>query len=258
VVREITADELAAKAGDSRPPTVHCGPGGSFVFNLGDAHQLVFEVRPAHDPETTWGCVGVVISVEDLSRSVWAWHRDRDRWAVRKVLTIPAEPADPDDLPPALQPLGAVPPLISDLDLSVDDRWLSVSCWGTGERNQDDVSDIFPPTRPARSAWAASSAATPTRPPPTSRWPGAADAGGQPGRPPGRWHQLAVGGLGRPLLPRRGRRLAAKLDTNPEHGGGLSPDPRCFPNGQAFGGLRVHQTRLQGGDAARDSYCHPR
>ena len=50
---------------------------------------------------------------------------------------------------------------------------------------------------------------------------------------------------------------AAKFDTNPENGGGLSPDQRFFPNGEAFRGLRVHQTRLQGGDASSDSYCFP-
>jgi selenium-binding protein 1 len=174
VVREITANELAAKAGYSRPHTVHCGPGGIYLFalggangndgpggialldhdtfdvigpweldrgdqsfgydgwwhlqhdtvitsewgtpsmiehgldpedllgrrfghhlnfwsmsqrtltqrvDLGDAHQLVFEVRPAHDPAKAWGFVGVVISVEDLSGSVWLWHRDGERWA---------------------------------------------------------------------------------------------------------------------------------------------------------------------------------
>ena len=48
---------------------------------------------------------------------------------------------------------------------------------------------------------------------------------------------------------------AAKLDTNPENGGGLSPDQRFFPNGDDFRGLRVHQTRLQAGDASSDSYC---
>jgi selenium-binding protein 1 len=105
----------------------------------------VFEVRPAHDPAKAWGFVGVVISVEDLSGSVWLWHRDGDRWAVRKVITIPAEPADPDLLPPALKPFGAVPPLVSDIDLSVDDRWLYVSCWATGELKQYDVSDPFNP-----------------------------------------------------------------------------------------------------------------
>jgi hypothetical protein len=91
------------------------------------------------------GFVGVVISVEDLSGSVFLWYRDRDRWAAHKVITIPAEPADPDLLPPALQPFGAVPPLISDIDLSVDDRWLYVSCWATGELKQYDVADPFHP-----------------------------------------------------------------------------------------------------------------
>jgi selenium-binding protein 1 len=100
--------------------------------DLGDQHQMVFEVRPAHDPAQTWDFVGVVISVEDLSGSVRLWRKDGGRWAVSKVITIPAEPADADDLPPVLKPFGAVPPLISDIDLSVDDRWLYVSCWGTG------------------------------------------------------------------------------------------------------------------------------
>ncbi len=47
----------------------------------------------------------------------------------------------------------------------------------------------------------------------------------------------------------------AKLDADPEHGG-LTPDPRFFPHGEDFRGLRVHQTRLQGGDASSDSYCY--
>jgi selenium-binding protein 1 len=34
VVRTIEAEELAGKAGYSRPHTVHCGPGGIFVFAL--------------------------------------------------------------------------------------------------------------------------------------------------------------------------------------------------------------------------------
>src|SRR5205807_4446045 len=87
------------------------------------------------------GFVGVVISVADLSASVWLWHRTEGRWAAEKVITIPAEPADAEQLPPALQPFGAVRPLVSDIDLSVDDRWLYVSCWGTGELKQYDVSD---------------------------------------------------------------------------------------------------------------------
>ena len=83
----------------------------------------------------------MVISTEDLSGSIWRWFRDGQEWRVEKVITIPAEPADPDDLPPALKPFGAVPPLITDIDLSVDDRFLYVSCWGTGELKQYDVND---------------------------------------------------------------------------------------------------------------------
>src|SRR6266542_588468 len=38
VVREIGADELASKAGYSRPHTLHCGPGGIFMSALGGAN----------------------------------------------------------------------------------------------------------------------------------------------------------------------------------------------------------------------------
>ena len=47
----------------------------------------------------------------------------------------------------------------------------------------------------------------------------------------------------------------AKLDADT---GGLTADPRFFPSGDDFRGLRVHQTRLQAGDASSDSYCHTR
>ena len=45
----------------------------------------------------------------------------------------------------------------------------------------------------------------------------------------------------------------AKLDVGPD--GGLSIDESFFPYGEEFRGLRVHQIRLQGGDASSDSYC---
>src|SRR5690606_10215112 len=60
-------------------------------------------------------------------------------------IRIPAEPAAPELLPPALQPFGAVPPLVTDINLSLDDRFLYVSCWGTGELRQYDVSDPLHP-----------------------------------------------------------------------------------------------------------------
>lgn len=104
--------------------------------DLGEQHQMVLELRPSHDPEATWGFGGVVVSTEDLSASVWRWRHDGDSWRVNKVITIPAEPAEMELLPPALKPFGAVPPLVTDINLSVDDRYLYVSCWGTGELKQ--------------------------------------------------------------------------------------------------------------------------
>src|SRR5581483_9424762 len=93
----------------------------------------------------TYGFVGVVISIKDLSAAIFMWYREQGEWRTRKVIEIPAEPADADLLPPALKPFGAVPPLITDINLSLDDRFLYVSCWGTGDFRQYDVSDPFNP-----------------------------------------------------------------------------------------------------------------
>jgi selenium-binding protein 1 len=224
-------------------------------LDLGAQHQMALEVRPSHDPEATWGFVGVVISTEDLSGSIWRWFLDGDEWRVEKVISISAEPADPDLLPPALQPFAAVPPLITDIDLSVDDRFLYVSCWGTGELKEYDVTD---PAHP--------------------REAGSVRLGGIVGRTP---HPAApdlplAGGPQMVEVSRDGRRVyftnslygawddqfypdgvgawMAKVDVGPD--GGMALDQRFFPRGDEFRGLRVHQVRLQGGDASSDSYCY--
>jgi selenium-binding protein 1 len=138
LIRTIGAEELAKRAGYSRPHTVHCGPEGIYVSALADAegkhlgydtmvtsewgtpdmiedglipekilgseyghrlhfwdllkrrhvqeidlgkeYQLVFELRPAHDPTKAYGFAGVVLCLNDLSSSVFLWHRDGDRW----------------------------------------------------------------------------------------------------------------------------------------------------------------------------------
>ncbi len=225
------------------------------TVDLGPEHQMVLELRPSHDPEATWGFVGVVISTADLSASIWRWHREGGEWTADKVITIPAEPADPDDLPPALQPFSAVPPLVTDIDLSVDDRMLYVSCWGTGELKQYDVSDPAAP-----------------------REVGSVHLGGIVSRTP---HPAApeaplAGGPQMVEVSRDGRRVyvtnslygawddqfypdgvgswMAKMDADPQ-AGGLALDERFFPHGEDWRGLRPHQVRLQGGDASSDSYC---
>ena len=116
-------------------------------LDLGSEQQMVLELRPAHDPTRAYGFLGVVVSLKDLSASIWLWHRDNGKWAIKKVIEIPAEPADPATLPPLLQGFKAVPPLITDINLSLDDRFLYVSCFGTGEFLQYDVSDPFHPRK---------------------------------------------------------------------------------------------------------------
>ncbi|HUA40677.1 MAG TPA: selenium-binding protein SBP56-related protein [Streptosporangiaceae bacterium] len=227
------------------------------TIDLGDEHQMVLELRPAHDPRQAYGFAGVVISAADLSASVWLWHRrDDGSWAAQKVISIPAEPAGEADLPPVLKPFDSVPPLVTDLALTVDDQRLYVSCWGTGELKQYDVSDPFRP-----------------------REIGSVRIGGIVGRVPhpARPDRLLGGGPQMVEVSRDSRRVyftnslygswddqfypdgvgawMAKLDV-PE-GGGMAFDERFFPAGEAFRGRRPHQIRLQGGDASSDSYCYP-
>ena len=228
------------------------------TIDLGADQQMVLEIRPAHDPEAAWGYVGVVVSTTDLSASVWRWHRDDDAtdWTADKVITIPAEPAAPEDLPPALRPFGAVPPLVSDINLSVDDRMLYVSCWGTGDFKQYDVSDPAHP-REVGSVRLGGIVSRATHP-------------AAPGEP-------LAGGPQMVEVSRDGRRIyltnslygawddqfypdgvgawMAKIDTDPV-AGGLTVDERFFPRGSDFRGRRVHQVRLEGGDASSDSYCY--
>ncbi|HEY3059409.1 MAG TPA: selenium-binding family protein [Chloroflexota bacterium] len=222
------------------------------ALDLGAEQQMVLELRPSHDPNKTYGFVGVVISLKDLSASIFAWYRENGQWGVRKVIEIPAEPADPDLLPPALKPFGAVPPLITDINLSLDDQHLYVSCWGTGDFRQYDVSDPFNPrlTGSVRLGGIVSRASHPSS-------PGEALNGGP--------QMVEVSRDGRrayvsnslyaswdaQFYPDGIKGWVAKLDMQPE--GGMTLDQRFFarfPDGE-----RPHQVRLEGGDASSDSYC---
>ena len=46
---------------------------------LGDEYQMTLELRPARDPRKAYGFVGVVISLKDLSASVWVWYQETER-----------------------------------------------------------------------------------------------------------------------------------------------------------------------------------
>jgi selenium-binding protein 1 len=232
------------------------------TVDLGEEHQMVLELRPAHDPTKKYGFVGVVVSVADLSASIWLWHEaegnEGGRFAATKVITIPAEPAAAGQLPPLLAGFGAVPPLVTDIDLSVDDRFLYVSCWGTGELKQYDVSDPFHPQEvgSVRVGGVVGQVPHPARPDTPLRGGPQMVEVSRDGRRVyasnslyGSWdEQFYPDGVGSWLV---------KLDADTD-AGGLSLDERFFPYGEEqWRGRRVHQVRLQGGDASSDSYCYP-
>src|SRR5258705_8139424 len=58
------------------------------TIDFGDKYQLVFELRPAHDPVKVYGFVNCVISLEDLSSSIWMWFREGKQCAVKKIMDI--------------------------------------------------------------------------------------------------------------------------------------------------------------------------
>lgn len=221
--------------------------------DLGDQHQMLLELRPAHDPAKTYGFAGVVVSVEDLSASIWLWFHEDGRWQARKVIEIPAEPASADDLPPVLKPFGAVAPLCTDIDLSVDDKYLYVSCWGTGEFKQYDVSD---PAKPVETGSLRIGGIVGQAPHPAD--PGLPLRGGPQMVEVSRDGQRVYvtnslySSWDDQFYPEGVGAWMAKIDA-----GTFTFDERFFPHGDDFRGLRAHQVRLQGGDASSDSYCYP-
>ena len=153
-----------------------------------------------------------------------------------------------------LKGFKAVPPLVTDIDLSMDDRFLYVACWGTGDLQQYDVSDPFNP-----------------------KLTGKVRIGGIVSRAthPGAKNGKLSGGPQMVEVSRDGRRVyftnslygaidpqfypegidgwMVKLDAAPA--GGIAFDPKFFIDWPK--GHRPHQVRLQGGDCSSDSYCYP-
>ncbi len=230
-------------------------------LDLGPEQQMTLELRPAHDPTRAYGFACVVVSLKDLSSSIWLWYREtgqngsngsNGKWAIKKVIEIPAEPAGPEKLPPILQGFKAVAPLVTDINLSIDDRFLYVSCWGTGEFIQYDVSDPFKPKKVS-----------------SFRLGGIVGRAAHPSNPA----QPLNGGPQMVEISRDGKRIyftnalytpwddqfypdgirgwMARVNVRP--GGGMELDPGFFLQSD---GMRMHQVRLEGGDASSDSYCY--
>ena len=154
-------------------------------------------------------------------------------------------------LPPILQGFGAVPPLITDINLSLDDRYLYISCWGTGEMRQYDVTDPFNPelTGSVHLGGIMRHAAHP-RSGPLNGGPQMVEVS-RDGRRVYFTNSLYASWDAQ-FYPEGIRGWAAKLDIDED--GGMAIDPDFLVE---FDDERPHQIRLQGGDASSDSYCYP-
>jgi selenium-binding protein 1 len=101
-------------------------------FDLGDEGLIPLEVRFHHNPDSTHGFVGAA-----LSSNVWHWHKPNGHWQVEKVIDVPSVEVEGWPIP--------VPSLITDILLSMDDRYVYFSNWLHGDIRQYDISNPSDP-----------------------------------------------------------------------------------------------------------------
>jgi selenium-binding protein 1 len=101
-------------------------------IDLGPEGLIPLEVRFHHNPDSTHGFVGAA-----LSSTMWHYFKKDDKWKVEKVIGVPGVEKEGWPFP--------VPGLITDLLLSLDDRFLYFSNWLHGDLRQYDVSDPAKP-----------------------------------------------------------------------------------------------------------------
>jgi selenium-binding protein 1 len=101
-------------------------------IDLGEQGLIPLEVRFHHDPKSTHGFVGAA-----LSSVMWHYNKDGDQWKAEKVIVVDGVETKGWDFP--------VPGLITDLLISMDDRYLYFSNWLHGDIRQYDISDPAKP-----------------------------------------------------------------------------------------------------------------
>ena len=145
-----------------------------------------------------------------------------------------------------------MPPLVTDIDLSLDDKYLYVACWGTGEMHQYDVSDPMNPVLSGKVEIGGIVKDT--------KHPNGKDFAFGPqmveiSRDGNRvyWTNSLYSTWDDQFYPKDegGQMVMARVGEK----GGLTLDKDFyidFPTG-----YRSHQIRLEGGDCCTDSFCYP-
>lgn len=98
-------------------------------IDMGEEGMIPLEVRGFHDPESNEGMFAAT-----LSSNVFRWYRDGDgEFQIEKVIDIPTVDVEGFPVP--------MPSLITDILISMDDRYLYFANWLHGDLRQYDVSD---------------------------------------------------------------------------------------------------------------------
>jgi len=208
------------------------------TLDLGESGLVPLEARWLHDPDADEGFVGAA-----LSSTMWHFHRDNGSWKADQVIAVESVPLEGWPFP--------VPGLITDLLLSMDDRFLYMANWLHGDVRQYDVSD---PTDP--------------------KLTGQIWLGGVIGKPSDSSRDLG-GGPNMIQLSFDGRRLYVSNSLYSTWDNQFYPEMRswllrvnCDPNGgmeldedffvdfhdRPGGPARAHEVRLQGGDCTTEIF----
>jgi methanethiol oxidase len=210
------------------------------TVDLGDQGLVPLEVRCLHDPDADQGLVGAT-----LSSNIFRWYRSNGSWQADQVISVDNVELDGWPLP------GGVPGLITDLVISMDDRFLYLSNWLHGDLRQYDISD---PTSP--------------------RLTGQLWLGGLLGKPSDSGRDL-TGGPQMIQLSLDGRRLYVtnslystwdnqfypglrswlmRVDCAPDGGMEIDRDFFVELHDRPGGPARAHEVRLQGGDCTTEIF----
>jgi len=100
--------------------------------DLGATGLIPLEVRFHHNPDSTHGFVGAA-----LSSCVWHFHKTGGEWKTENVIQVKSKEVTGWPFP--------VPGLITDILISMDDRFLYFSNWLHGDLRQYDISN---PSKP--------------------------------------------------------------------------------------------------------------
>jgi len=98
------------------------------TVDLGANGLIPLECRFLHDPNQEQGFVGAA-----LSSTMWRYHKPNGAWQADQVIAVESKEVEGWPFP--------VPGLITDLLVSMDDRFLYFSNWLHGDIRQYDISD---------------------------------------------------------------------------------------------------------------------